>query len=392
MIEEKHPIKFQFRSPRIIFGPNRIEELAGICKVFGNKGFIVCGKSFKNNKKIHDGVISRFEDNDLDFDVVVRKGGEPTVSDVDNLAERFRTEYANWIVGIGGGSSLDLAKAAAGLATNENSAAYYQEGHLPAKPGIPFIAVPTTAGTGSEVTNNSVLINAKKGIKKSIRGDKMLAKVAILDPTLTTSMPPNITAWTGLDALTQAIESYVSKASNALSDYFAKRAIELISANLVKAWKNGEDLEVRENMLYGSLLSALSFSNAKLGAVHGFAHPIGVKFDLPHGLVCGVLLPHIMMYNIDGNDPRVVEKYAWIGRTMDVGNKYTGKSNLDDANFAVKSIFQLLRSMKIPITLSEIGIKVTDIPDIVKDTTGSSLANNPRKTNKESLAEILNNA
>ncbi|MHA1369333.1 MAG: iron-containing alcohol dehydrogenase family protein, partial [Promethearchaeota archaeon] len=227
---------------------------------------------------------------------------------------------------------------------------------------------------------------------KSIRGDKMLAKVAILDPTLTTSMPPNITAWTGLDALTQAIESYVSKASNALSDYFAKRAIELISANLVKAWKNGEDLEVRENMLYGSLLSALSFSNAKLGAVHGFAHPIGVKFDLPHGLVCGVLLPHIMMYNIDGNDPRVVEKYAWIGRTMDVGNKYTGKSNLDDANFAVKSIFQLLRSMKIPITLSEIGIKVTDIPDIVKDTTGSSLANNPRKTNKESLAEILNNA
>ncbi|MCP4763490.1 MAG: iron-containing alcohol dehydrogenase, partial [archaeon] len=224
----------------------------------------------------------------------------------------------------------------------------------------------------------------------SIRGDSMLAKVAVLDPLLTISMPPAITANTGMDALTQAIESFVSKASNTLSDYYAKQAIEYLWNNIEKVYLNGNDIDSREKMLYGSTLSALSFSNAKLGAVHGFAHPIGVIHSISHGLICGVLLPYVMKFNLDGDLPQVIKKFSWIAQIMD--GSIDSEPNKKSASYAIESIFNLLKNLHMPSTLSELNINTDHIPRIVNETKGSSLANNPRNTDKVSLTKILENA
>jgi alcohol dehydrogenase class IV len=380
---------FQFRSPRIIFKREAWKDLGKICSSeFGPNGVLVIGSSFKDSE-ICQGLLADFEERGSNVAEFLRKGGEPTVAEVDDLAGRLRDVDAAWVLGIGGGSTLDLAKSAAGLARNEYSAAIYQEGLEVPLEGIPFVAVPTTAGTGSEVTNNAVLINEDKRAKLSIRGEKLIAKIAVLDPVLTLSAPPDVTAYSGLDALVQAIEAFVSKACNPFSDLLAEKAIGVILQHLFIAWSDGSDLHAREGMLYGNLLSALAFSNAKLGAIHGFAHPIGAQFGAPHGLITGLLLPHVMRFNLgDGDLPDVTAKFATIGRLLHVGSE----SEIDLARAAIDGIVGLLDSMQIPRELSGIGIGEDDIPAIVADTKGSSLDNNPRATTKEVLAEILSSA
>lgn len=385
-------MKFQFRCPKIIFHRNACDDLPEICGKFGKIGMLIHGQSFKAKSGKFEQLLGAFNDHDLEVLAKSREGGEPTVLQVDEMANVARKNDVDWVLGVGGGSAIDLSKAVAALVTNDGPTSIYQEGSEFKSPSLPFIAVPTTAGTGAEITNNSVLINEEKAIKKSIRGDKMLARVAVLDPLLTRTIPPRITAYTGLDALTQAIEAHVSKASNALTDILAEKAMILIWNNLYRAWKDGSDLEARENMLYGSMLSALSFFNAKLGAVHGFAHPIGIQHHLPHGLVCGVLLPHVMKFNLEGKIPRVVEKFAWIGKQLEDKNRMGEKCEEEYARFSISKIFSLLEKLDVPKTISGIGLKEEDIPAIVKDTKGSSLANNPRETNKELLTGILKDA
>jgi alcohol dehydrogenase class IV len=385
-------IKFQFRSPKLIFGRNTYKQIPKICAQYGKKGIFVTGQNVKSNGIIFDEILSEFKANNMDCKIIIRESGEPTVTDVDSLAKHIKDNKINWILAIGGGSTMDLAKAASGLANNEGSSADYQKGKDVEKDGIPFIAVPTTAGTGSEITNNAVLINKKENVKLSIRGDTMIARVAIFDPVLTVSMAPKITAYTGMDALTQAIEAYVCKARNPLSDHFASLAIDLLYNNIFAVYINGNNIDAREKMLYGSLLSALAFSNAKLGAVHGFAHPIGVLHNLPHGLICGVLLPHVMKFNLEGNIPHVTQKFALVTKSMDPLLAKTSKSELDLAKISVDKTFDLLRKLNMPTTITGMGLKKSDIPAIVKDTKGSSLQNNPRDTTSELLTKILEDA
>ncbi|MHA2000118.1 MAG: iron-containing alcohol dehydrogenase [Promethearchaeota archaeon] len=388
-------MKFQFRTPKLIFERGAIEKVPLLCRGFGRKGLVIHGTSLKVNSTRFSGFIAGIEDNQLELIDLTREPGEPTVQDVDNLVIRAKEEGIDWIVGIGGGSAIDLSKAVAGLLGNDGSATLYHDGKILEKRGIPFIAVPTTAGTGAEITNNSVLIDRERGMKKSIRGDGMLPRVAVLDPELTTTMPPRVTANTGMDALTQAIESYISKASNPISDLLAFEAMKKIFVNLPLVFVDGRDIEAREAMLYGSMLSALSFSNAKLGAVHGFAHPIGVQHDLPHGLVCGVLLPHVMKFNLEGNIPGVQEKFARIYRELLAPLNRTARERekeVTDAEATIAHVFSLLERLEMPRTISGLGIGESDIPAIVADTKGSSLSNNPRETNKDSLSGILHGA
>lgn len=385
-------IKFQFRSPKLIFGRNSYKQLPKICSQYGKKGILVTGHNFKSQCDKFNEILKDLESEHIDYKLITRDSNEPTVTEVDDLARKIRDEHFNWILGIGGGSTLDLAKAASGLATNEGSSADYQKGKEVEKEGIPFIAVPTTAGTGSEITNNAVLINKKENVKLSIRGDSMIAKVSLFDPILTVSMPPKITAYTGMDALTQAIEAYICKARNPLSDHFASLAIDLLYNNITPAYVDGSNIDAREKMLYGSLLSALAFSNAKLGAVHGFAHPIGVLHNLPHGLICGVLLPWVMKFNIEGNIPFVIRNFSLMAKSMDKSLVKTTLSELELAKKSVEMIFNLLKNLKMPTTLTGMGLKKEHIPTIVKDTKGTSLANNPRDTNPELLTKILEDA
>lgn len=394
-------IKFNLVSPKIIFGNGRISELGheilNIMKPKGikqPKALLVSGKSFLKESGYLDKIKNYLEDFKISLELYDKAGKEPTTAVLNEGKEQALELTVDLIIGVGGGSVMDTAKGIAGLVTNGGIVEDYHAGREFIKTPLPFILIPTTSGTGSEVTNNAVIKDENLAIKKSIRG--LWASLAILDPEITVSLSKEYTAYTGADALVQAIESLVSKGSNFISELFAKESITLLGKNIPKVCDNLSNLKLRRDMMLGSLLDGLSFANGKLGAVHGFAHPIGVKHNLPHGLICGLLLPHIMEYNISITS--VIEKYAWIGNLFfnqkilsDFGEcpKALPSDTLEQAKWAITKCKDIFAYIGIPNSLSKVGIKKDDIDDIVKDTTGSSLANNPRETDNNSLKEIL---
>ena len=397
-------INFDFISPKIIFGRGRIEQIGketiGILKASEIKDIrvlLVTGKSSLKKSGYLDKIIESLANSGITsylFDKVIK---EPT-TDIVNFGKNVALDNnCHLVIGIGGGSVMDTAKAIAGLISNGGIVEDYHAGKEFVKPPLPFILVPTTSGTGSEITNNAVIKDEKLGIKKSIRG--LWANIALLDPELTLPLPKTYTAYSGADALVQAIESLVSKSANFISDFFAKKAIKILGVTLPKVVTDLNNIQLREDMMLGSLLDALSFSNGKLGAVHGFAHPIGIKFDIPHGLICGTLLPYVMEYNLEVNS--VVKRYAWIADILSAQNVLPGyggcpeqlpKESFKKAEWAIWKLKDIFLYIGIPLHLNQIGIKESDIDDIVQDTKGSSLDNNPRATTKESLMEILRNA
>ncbi|MFW9930800.1 MAG: iron-containing alcohol dehydrogenase family protein [Candidatus Thorarchaeota archaeon] len=400
----KTSINFDFLSPKIIFGRGKIEQIGKetirILRARETKNvrvLLVTGKSSLKKSGYLDKINEIMAKNGITSYLYDRVVKEPT-TEIVNYGKEFTLENeCHLVIGIGGGSVMDTAKAIAGLINNGGIVEDYHAGKKFVKPPLPFILVPTTSGTGSEITNNAVIKDEKLGIKKSIRG--LWANTALLDPELTLPLPKTYTAYSGADALVQAIESLVSKSANFISDFFAKEAIKILSMTLPKVVIDLNNIQLREQMMLGSLLDALSFSNGKLGAVHGFAHPIGIKFDIPHGLICGILLPYVMEYNLKVNS--VVKKYAWIGDTLSAQKilpsygicpEQLPKEPFKKAEWAIRKLKDIFLYIGIPLHLNQIGIKESDIDDIVEDTKGSSLDNNPRATTKESLIEILRNA
>ncbi|MGB9596615.1 MAG: iron-containing alcohol dehydrogenase [Candidatus Poribacteria bacterium] len=378
-------MSFTLRFPtEIIFGNDTINQIGIKARQFGNKAFLVTGKSAMRKAGYIDKITDLLKSAGFD-DIFLYDQAEhdPSIETVDNGVQLAKDGSYNVIIGVGGGSAMDTGKTIASLMNNEGSAEDYQSGREITNPGVPFIAVPTTAGTGAEITNNSVITDRKKKIKQSIRSPLMIAKVAIVDPLLTVTMPPYVTASSGMDALTQAIETYVSLSANPFSDTLALRSISLISKNLLKAFENGDDISARENMAMGSLFGAMAFANSALGAVHGLAHPIGALFDVPHGVICGLLLPYVMEYNFPVKTGRFVE----ITKAMD--QYIEGESDEKNAHRAIEFIHNLITSLKLPKKLSELGITRDDLPLIASSAKGSSLNNNPRPTNPESLIEIM---
>jgi len=378
-------MNFTLRFPtEIIFGNDTINQIGTKARQLGNKAFLVTGKSAMRKAGYIDKIIDILKSAGVD-DIFLYDQAEhdPSVETVDKGVQLAKEGNYNVVIGIGGGSAMDTGKTIASLMNNEGSAGDYQSGKEITNPGVPFIAVPTTAGTGAEITNNSVITNREKKIKQSIRSPLMIAKVAIVDPVLTKTMPPYVTASSGMDALTQAIETYVSLSANPFSDTLALRSISIISQNLYKAFENGDDMSARENMAMGSLFGAMAFANSALGAVHGLAHPIGALFDVPHGVICGLLLPYVMEYNL----PVKTERFAQIAKSMD--QYIDGESDKINAHRAIEFIHNLIAKLKLPKRLSELGITRDDLPLIAKSAKGSSLNNNPRPTDPESLVEIM---
>jgi alcohol dehydrogenase class IV len=400
----KTSINFDFLSPKIIFGRGKIEQIGKetirILRARETKNvrvLLVTGKSSLKKSGFLDKINEIMAKNGIRSYLYDRVVKEPT-TEIVNYGKDFTLENkCHLVIGIGGGSVMDTAKAIAGLINNGGIVEDYHAGKKFVKPPLPFILVPTTSGTGSEITNNAVIKDEKLGIKKSIRG--LWANTALLDPELTLPLPKTYTAYSGADALVQAIESLVSKSANFISDFFAKEAIKILGMTLPKVVIDLNNIQLREQMMLGSLLDAFSFSNGKLGAVHGFAHPIGIKFDIPHGLICGTLLPYVMEYNLKVNI--VIKKYAWIADTLSAQKILPGygicpeqlpKEPFKKAEWAIRKLKDIFLYIGIPLHLNQIGIKESDIDDIVQDTKGSSLDNNPRPTTKESLIEILRNA
>jgi alcohol dehydrogenase class IV len=396
-------VNFTFPAPHVHFGKNVVEEIPKAIFYLLDmqkkaqsdrpKVMIIYGGASLKASGALDRILHACEMNAIDTLLYSCGSGEATTTGVNEGVQIAIENNPHYIVGIGGGSVLDVAKSIAGIVTNgAGLVEEYHEGKPFVKPGIPFIAVPTTAGTGSEITNNAVLIDTTKEIKKSIRGNQLIAKYILLDPELTLSCPPEITAVSGVDALVQAIEAYTSNKSHPLADIYAVEAIVLISRNLRKVFDDGNDFDARSEMMIGAFYAGVAFSNVGLGLVHGLAHPIGYRYKIPHGKVCGSLLPCVINYNLEYQPV----KYAHVARILnklDLFTKYEPTaSDLENARRLPAMIKEILAQIQIPLRLQDLGVQKEDFEWIIANTKGGSVNSNARLPDPDSLRDLLENA
>ena len=378
----------EFCAPgKIIFGPGGLSQVGIEAKKLGSTALIVLGSSAMRKNGTLDRLIHLLIENNLKYVIYENIPSDPTVEIVDSGTSFARKGSCNLVIALGGGSVLDSGKAISAMVTNEGSVADYQEiegkGRKFMTKPIPFIAIPTTSGTGSEATRNAVITNSKLGLKKSIRDLCLIPEVALVDPELTLSLPPGITAICGSDALTQCIESYLGKKNQDITDALALHGIGLIGKSLVKAVKDGNNLEARHNMSMAALLSGLCLSNSGLGAAHALSHPLGIYYKIPHGLSCAVLLPYVMEYNL----PVATKKLVKIAQSL--GEDISLLSETEAAQKAVEKTKEILFQTGIKGNLSEWKIKEKDFLQLIKGAKGGSLNNNPRNTSDEDLIELL---
>lgn len=386
--------EFIFSStPHIYFGAGTRKKLNKLIKQYGKKVLLVTGGNSFDSSEVCQML---YKDISHDLEVrQVRVSGEPSPDVVDEAVVEFAGFSPDCVVAIGGGSAVDAAKAIAGLLPSGDSVLEYLEGVGKGRayqgPSTPFIAVPTTAGTGGETSRNAVIsVVGSQGFKKSFRHETLVAKHIILDPELTLACPADITAACGMDALTQLLESYVSSNASPMSDALALSGLERLRDSLLTAVEEGDDINARAGMLYASALSGVTLANAGLGSVHGLASPLGAYFPIPHGVVCGTLLFEATQTNIAAMYERApehpsLEKYA------DAGRLFTGQTSLDPyaAREALLGILQAWSGrLKMP-RLSQFGVCEGDIDRIVAGSRGNSMQTNPIKLTDQEIAEIV---
>ena len=383
-------MKFEFMTAnRIIFERGSINKIGKIAKTFGHKVLLASG----NKEDVTEWVAGYLKDEGLEV-TVVRVQGEPSIEGIKESLDFARKANCDMTIGFGGGSAMDTAKIIAAMLSNPGEIIEYLEvigaGRSLSNPSVPCIAVPTTSGTGAEVTKNSVISSHEHKVKVSLRSPYMLPEVVILDPLLTLTVPTVVTASTGLDALTQVLEPFVSNAANPITDAFCREGLKRAASSLKKAFDDGSDIDAREEMALASLFGGLALANAKLGAVHGFAGVIGGMFPIPHGVVCADLLP----FSIEVNVKALTEREPtsdYLKRFDEVAEILTGKREAK-AGDAVIWIQQLCEHLKVP-SLSTFGITEEDFPEIIeKSMVASSMKGNPIVLTYEELEEILRKA
>jgi alcohol dehydrogenase class IV len=324
-----------------------------------------------------------------------RQRGEPKIDDVDAAAQLARQEHCDLAIGLGGGSAVDVAKAVAGLLTNGGSPLDYMEvigkGRKLTQPAAPWIAVPTTAGTGAEVTRNAVLGSPERKFKASLRSPHLMARVALLDAELGVGVRPGVTASSGMDALCQLIESYTSNRAQPITDALAVKGIMLAATALPRVVADGSDVDAREHMALAALLSGMTLANAGLGAVHGFAAPLGANFPVPHGTVCAALLPHVMQANVDALRAEAAG-HPHLGRYARIGRTLTDRQDLPDQeaiDAGIEFTQRLVDQLNIP-RLGTCGLTPDAVTELVAlARKASSMRYNPVVLSEEALREIL---
>jgi alcohol dehydrogenase class IV len=374
-------MRFEFATAtRIVFGEGMAATLAELVRPLGTRPLVVTGASAERAATLETAVAA----------VTFSVSGEPTVDVVRDGARRVQDAGCDVVISIGGGSAIDAGKAIAALATNGGEPLDFLEGVGEGRaivvPPLPFIAVPTTAGTGSEVTRNAVLGSERHGVKASMRNPLMLPRVALVDPELTYGLPPAVTASTGLDALTQLIEPYVSARANPLVDPLCVDGIRRVAGALRSAYHDGADREARHDMSLASLFGGLALANAGLGVVHGFAAPLGGRWNAPHGALCAAVLPHGMAANIAALRARApnhpaLERYAAIAVLL------TGRevARVEDG---VDWVRALCAELNVP-SLRTWGISEADLPAVAeKAERASSMLANPLPLTGEELLAI----
>ncbi len=309
---------------------------------------------------------------------------DPNLETAQDATEALRASEAQVVIGLGGGSAIDIAKIAALLVENDGKLGDYFGIDLIPKPGRKTIIVPTTAGTGSEVTPIVILSDEAEKLKKGVVSPYLFPTVALLDPELTLDLPPQVTAATGMDALIHAVEAFTSRNAYPMTDLLARESMWLISSNIRTAYANGQNLEARSRMLEGSLLAGMAFANAGVTAVHAFAYPIGAEFHIPHGVANSIMLAPVMAFNMLGN----LEKFAEMAELL--GEETTGMNTREMALAAVQAMRTLAADLRIPDRLSAFGIENSDIPMLARGVMKVTrlLANNPRVMTQEDAEKI----
>ena len=378
---------FEFASAgRIVFGSSSSKSLGERCAKLGRRALVITGKDALRSAPL----VRQLKLAGLELQTF-SVAGEPRVADALAAVALGKQLAPELIVACGGGSVLDLGKAAAALLANPQDPFEYLEvvgrARPLGRPALPLVAVPTTAGTGAEVTKNAVLASPEHGVKASLRHDSMLPAIALVDPELTLTMPPAVTAATGLDALTQCLEPYVSCQSNPLTDAIALEGLRRGAGALRRAFEHGDDLAAREDMALCSLFGGLALANAKLGAVHGFAAPIGGQFESPHGAVCARLLPLVMASNLRALRERAPGSAA-LARFDVVARTLRGSATAR-AEDGIAFVQELADHLRIP-GLARYGMTSADVSSLAtKAAAASSMKGNPLVLSHTELCDIL---
>jgi len=383
-------MSFEFSTAtRIVFGEGAVRQVAPAARLMGRRALTVTGMTGANSEFLRSG-LSVEGVSACTFAVE----GEPTVDLVCRGVELARREKCDVVIALGGGSAIDAAKAIAGLLNNPGDLMDYLEvvgkGKPLQNPGAPFVAIPTTAGTGAEVTRNAVLGVPERQVKVSLRSLFLLPRLSVVDPELTFDLPPAVTASTGLDALTQLIEAYVSIRANPLTDGFCEQGIPLAGRALRRAFHQGHDAAARHDMSLAALLSGLALANAGLGVVHGFAAPLGGRLHAPHGAICAAILPFGMEINLRALRAREPQNVA-VGRYQEVARMLTGR---DDASAEDGIVWtrQICKELAIA-PLKAYGMGQEDIPQLTLDAArASSMKGNPLVLTAEELHVVLTQA
>ena len=380
-------MRFEFTTAsRIVFGPGTVKEAGPAARDLGSRALVVTGRSSERAGVLTDTLRSA----GLDY-VTFAVTGEPTTEMMREGVRLALAEACDLVIGFGGGSAIDAAKAIATLAANGGDPLDYMEGigagRPLTQPALPIIAIPTTAGTGAEVTRNAVVASPEHRVKASLRSPFMLPRLALVDPELTYSLPPEVTAGTGLDALTQLIEPFTSHRANPMTDAFCREGLARAARSLHRAYEHGDDATAREDMALASLFGGLALANAGLGAAHGFAAPICGMFPAPHGATCAALLPHVMAANVAALQVRQPDGPA-LARYAELARILTDKKDaaVEDG---LRWVGALCDGLHVP-GLAAYGVTHADFPVLAqKAEAASSMKANPIVLNPEELGEIL---
>ncbi len=375
--------------PRILFGCGTFRQAGALARGLGRRALVVTG----HNPARAQPLLELLEAAGVAASVFAVPR-EPTTDMVRQGTAQALERAADCVVGFGGGSPLDAAKAIAALVANGGDPLDYLEvvgrGQTLAKDSLPILAIPTTAGTGSEVTRNAVLASPEHKVKASLRNVTMIPRVAIVDPELTYGVPPAVTASTGLDALTQLIEPFTCNRTNPLVDGFCRDGIARVARSLRRAWTDGRDAAAREDMALASLYGGLSLANAGLGVVHGFAGVVGGAFAAPHGAVCAALLPHAMAVNRAALQKRAPD-HPVLARYGEIARLLTGRADAT-AEDGVAWVRELTKALGVPALAAQ-GVAPADVSGLVeKAAVASGTKANPIELDRAELAEILSNA
>ncbi|MCP1451216.1 alcohol dehydrogenase class IV [Priestia megaterium] len=378
---------YQFQTANhLIAGQNSIEKVGEHLSLLGTEvksALIITQPSMKRLGFVEK-LIHQLSDKGVSAYVNIDVLPEPTVENIEEVFQAISKEQYDVLIGFGGGSVLDATKILSVLQTNNQSIRELLGTDLVKNPGTPTILIPTTSGTGSEVTPNAIVTLPDEELKIGIVSKYLLPKLVVLDPVLTLSLPRPITAATGMDAFTHSLESFISNKSNLISDMVALESIRLISSSIIEAYQNGNSVEAREKMLVGSMYGGMALTSAGTAAVHALAYPLGGKFKIPHGVANSMLLPHVMEFNMDAIEDRLF----LVAEPM--GIKIEGFSKTEVAQKVVNRIVEWTNVLEIPQNLKEYGVKEEDVPELALSASKVTrlLNNNPKEVSLKDMEGI----